>query len=361
MNIKKSDTQGQLYAALAKAQSQIGVAAKEKVNPAFGSRYVDLSAVLSAVLPAWNANGLAITQFPYVADGNEWIELTSLISHSSGEFLEHSMRMPVGGKRDAHAVGSATTYARRYSVAAIAGVIQDDDDGNLASQIDIARIEARAAAGVARAPYASHAKAVPAPVPVPVQAPAPEPDPTPVAARFEPKGGTVGPTEPVQVQAPAPVQAEPESVPEPEVQGEALNRHQLEFGIVSRSKKELNYELFTKWCEAHDRGVPDTWPLSKQKQALNWIEKGGWQAVRKWQAEYNAKIAKAGLAELEAELAAERAAELADKARVEDEVNESEQAQIEAKPKRRRRTKAEMEAYRAALAAGNIASDGGEE
>jgi hypothetical protein len=207
------------------------------------------------------------------------------------------MRMPVGGKRDAHAVGSATTYARRYSVAAIAGVIQDDDDGNLASHVRH-RSHRGPQRGARRAPAARPLRPAPEPVPapaapVPVQAPAPEPAPTPVAARFEPKGGTVGPTEPVQVQAPAPVQAEPESVPEPEVQGEALNRHQLEFGIVSRSKKELNYELFTKWCEAHDRGVPDTWPLSKQKQALNWIEKGGWQAVRRWQAERDAKIAKA--------------------------------------------------------------------
>ena len=355
--IQKSPTTAMLFSALAKAQSQIGVASKDKVNPAFNSRYVDLSAVLTAVLPAWNANGLAVTQFPLVSDGNEWIELTTLVSHSSGEFLEHAMRMPVGGKRDAHAVGSATTYARRYSVAAIAGVIQDDDDGNLASHVDVIRTEAR---NVARAELPRPAPLRPAPEPArapaapPVQAPAPEPAPTPVAVRFEPKGGTVGPTEPVQVQAPAPVQAEPESVPEPEVQGEALNRHQLEFGIVSRSKKELNYELFTEWCEAHDRGVPDTWPLSKQKQALNWIEKGGWQAVRRWQAERDAKIAK--VAE-----EAQKVAELADKARVEGEVNESEQAQIEAKPKRKRRTKAEMEAYRAALAVGNIESDGGEE
>jgi hypothetical protein len=100
--------------------------------------------------------------------------------------------------------------------------------------------------------------------------------------------------------------------------------------------------------------------LSKQKQALDWIEKGGWQAIRRWQAELDAR---------------KKADEVADKLRVEAEVNESEEAQLDARPepsqpKRKRRTKAEMEAYRASLAAGSNDSkyegsryvvDGGEE
>lgn len=365
--INKSETQGQLYAALARAQSQIGVAGKDKVNPAFNSRYVDLSAVLMAVLPAWNANGLAISQFPMVSDGNEWIELTTLVSHSSGEFLEHAMRMPVGGKRDAHAVGSATTYARRYSVAAIAGVIQDDDDGNLASHVDIARAEARNIAHLQKplAPMPPLGSApvqapAPAPAPVPAAEPAQAPALTPVAV-FKPKGGQ-SVTEAEQV-APAPVQAavqpELEASPEREVVGGSLNKHQLVFSVGVRSKKEINYELFAEWAEANGKGSPVDWPLSKQKQALEWIERGGWQNIRKWQAERDARKAR----EEEVEVAA-------DKLRVEAEVQESEQSQAEAKPKRKRRTKAEMEAYRASLAADSgdskyegsrYVDDGGEE
>jgi len=139
MQIKKSDTQVALYAALARAQSQISVPSKNAVNPAFKSRYVDLSAVLAAVLPAWNANGLAISQFPVVSEDCSSIELTTLISHTSGEWMESSIRMPVG-KRDPHGIGSAITYARRYTVASIAGLMQDDDDGNLASQVDVSRV-----------------------------------------------------------------------------------------------------------------------------------------------------------------------------------------------------------------------------
>jgi hypothetical protein len=352
MHIQKSSTQAQLYAALARAQSQIGVAGKDKVNPAFNSKYVDLSAVLTAVLPAWNANGLAISQFPYVSDGNEWIELTTLVSHASGEYLEHSMRMPVGGKRDAHAVGSATTYARRYSVAAIAGVIQDDDDGNLASHVDVIRAEAR---NIARtelprpAPLVPAPKPAPAPAAAPVQAPAPEPVAAPVAS-------------PAPAPAPAPApEAKPEPQPQPKGEIEdqpadppngmhSLNEHQLVFSVKVRSKNEINYPLFLEWALANGKGAPTDWPLSKQKQALEWIEKGGWQSVRKWQAERDARKA-----------AATKLEEAVDKLRVEDEIQESEQAQAEAKPKRARRTKAEMEAYRASVAAGGKANIGGEE
>ena len=38
--------------------------------------------------------------------------------------------MPVGGKKDAHAIGSACTYGRRYGFSALTGVAQYDDDGN---------------------------------------------------------------------------------------------------------------------------------------------------------------------------------------------------------------------------------------
>jgi hypothetical protein len=136
MQIKKSETQVALYAALARAQSQISVPGRNAVNPAFKSRYVDLSAVLAAVLPAWNANGLAITQFPVVAEDCSSIELTTLISHTSGEWMESSIRHARREARPArHRLGDH--LRRRYTVASIAGLMQDDDDGNLASQVDV--------------------------------------------------------------------------------------------------------------------------------------------------------------------------------------------------------------------------------
>ena len=53
--------------------------------------------------------------------------------HESGEWFKSELRMPVGGKKDAQAVGGAVTYGRRYGLAAMCGLAQHDDDGNTAS------------------------------------------------------------------------------------------------------------------------------------------------------------------------------------------------------------------------------------
>ncbi len=338
MQIKKSDTQVALYAALARAQSQISVPGKNAVNPAFKSRYVDLSAVLAAVLPAWNANGLAITQFPVVAEDCSSIELTTLISHTSGEWMESSIRMPVG-KRDPHGIGSAITYARRYTVASIAGLMQDDDDGNLASQVDVSRVEARNVVRQTAPAPAPAPKAALAPAAAPALAPAPEPSPAPAAA---PAPALAPAVEPAPAAEPAAGQMEEVEVEGQDIGG-ALTEGQLEFSIKVRSKNELAYPLFAKWAVAVGRGVPTEWPLSKQKQALEWIEKGGWQTVRRWQAEQHAAAERQQASELE---------DAVDRLRVEDEVQGSEEGQASAAPKRTRRTKAQMEADRAAAAAG---------
>jgi len=56
-----------------------------------------------------------------------------MILHSSGESI--SGRYPLRPQQNTpQAYGSALTYARRYSLAAMVGVVADDDDGNAASQ-----------------------------------------------------------------------------------------------------------------------------------------------------------------------------------------------------------------------------------
>ena len=53
--------------------------------------------------------------------------------HESGEWIESTITVPMS-KNDAQGYGSAITYARRYSLAAITGLPQEDDDGNEASK-----------------------------------------------------------------------------------------------------------------------------------------------------------------------------------------------------------------------------------
>lgn len=128
--MNKSDTIAALAAALAKAQAEIENASKSSVNPHFKSKYADLAEVLNTVRPVFAKHGIAVIQAPSFDSGVAHVE--TMITHSSGEWLSNTCSAPVG-KQDAQGVGSAITYLRRYSLAAFAGIAQEDDDGNSAS------------------------------------------------------------------------------------------------------------------------------------------------------------------------------------------------------------------------------------
>ena len=128
-----SDTIGKLAGALAKAQSQMTMVEGKSTNPFFNSKYASLAAVLEVAMPALNANEIALVQ------GNRWnvsdngFYITSMLMHSSGEWIKSEIRMPIA-KKDAHGIGAATTYGRRYLLSSMVGVAQADDDGNGAIQ-----------------------------------------------------------------------------------------------------------------------------------------------------------------------------------------------------------------------------------
>jgi hypothetical protein len=121
----------ELAAALAKVQAEIGSAAKSSTNPHFKSKYADLSEVWAAWQTVGPKNGLSITQTVKLLDGGAQALVTTLL-HSSGESITSEMLL-TPTKNDMQGIGSAMTYARRYSMAAMVGIVQDDDDGNAAS------------------------------------------------------------------------------------------------------------------------------------------------------------------------------------------------------------------------------------
>jgi len=128
-----SETVGKIASALAKAQSGMTMIECNSNNPFFNSKYASLSAVLEVALPKLNENGIALVQ------GNRWDNvdngffITSMLIHSSGEWIKSEIRMPIS-KKDAHGIGAATTYGRRYLLSSMVGVAQADDDGNGAIQ-----------------------------------------------------------------------------------------------------------------------------------------------------------------------------------------------------------------------------------
>lgn len=129
--IETSPSIAALAAAMAKAQAAIKGALKDSNNPHFKSKYADLSNVWTAWQEVGPKAGLAVMQFPgQCADSR--LSMVTLITHESGEWIKSELSIPLA-KVDAQGYGSATTYARRYALAAAVGIAPEDDDGNAAS------------------------------------------------------------------------------------------------------------------------------------------------------------------------------------------------------------------------------------
>ena len=125
-----SESIDQLATALALAQGEVENASKTSSNPHFRSRYADLAEIINTVRPVFSKHGLAVVQSPSYAEG--LVSVTTLLTHKSGQWIKDVASAPAS-KLDAQGVGSAVTYLRRYSLAAFAGIAQEDDDGNAAS------------------------------------------------------------------------------------------------------------------------------------------------------------------------------------------------------------------------------------
>lgn len=135
--MKRSEQINEIAAALSKAQGAIQPAIKDAENAAFkrgekASKYADLASVWTAIRKPLADNGLAVTQQPSICEAG--VQVTTLLMHASGQWIEFDPITVPMFKRDAHGVGSATTYGRRFAICAVAGVVADeDDDGNSAS------------------------------------------------------------------------------------------------------------------------------------------------------------------------------------------------------------------------------------
>ena len=120
---------------------------KDSVNPHFKNKYVSLDSLLSAVLPVLHANDIVLTQSPTSIDTvTEAIPAlrTTLRHVPSNDALDSTMPL-VLDKPTPQGQGSAITYARRYSLASILGLITEtDDDGNSASSRGAAKVPTEA-------------------------------------------------------------------------------------------------------------------------------------------------------------------------------------------------------------------------
>jgi hypothetical protein len=125
--MKMSTEINELATSLCKFQSEIKDAHKD--SQAYNYKYADLGTVLSLIRPVMTSHGLSLAQFP-VSDVDK-IGVTSLLMHTSGQWIKETLYLPVDASNKMSAAqsgGSVLTYARRYSAAAILGITQVDDD-----------------------------------------------------------------------------------------------------------------------------------------------------------------------------------------------------------------------------------------
>lgn len=123
--MKTSETIKEISGALVKAIGEIPNPPKNAVNPHFKNRYADLAIILETAKPVLMKNGLAAIQVAE-ADGNI-VTIRTRIVHISGEWIETALTMTAAGT-DPQKIGSAITYARRYSLSAMLNISADDDD-----------------------------------------------------------------------------------------------------------------------------------------------------------------------------------------------------------------------------------------
>jgi hypothetical protein len=127
-----SDQINELVGALSKAQAEMDNAPMLSTNPHFRSKYADLASIRNATIPPLSKNGLALFQ-TISGTENGGLSLVTRLAHTSGQWAES--RYPLPNSSKPHEMGSAITYARRYSWAAVCGIAaEEDDDGNNAQE-----------------------------------------------------------------------------------------------------------------------------------------------------------------------------------------------------------------------------------
>jgi hypothetical protein len=130
--MKMSEKIGELSKALAKVQGTISHPSKKhKVKFQQTSySYASLADVINVSKKSLSENGLSIVQMPEnTPDG---ISISTILMHQSGEWIQSELFFPLKDRKP-QSIGSAITYARRYSLSAFLNISsEDDDDGSLA-------------------------------------------------------------------------------------------------------------------------------------------------------------------------------------------------------------------------------------
>jgi hypothetical protein len=128
--MNQSEQINDLAKALAIVQGKLEHAKKDSTNPHFKSKYADLASIWEACRELLTENELAVVQTNSPSENG--ITVVTTLMHSSGQWINGSIYLPSDRSGGPQGYGSAMTYARRYALAAMVGIYQDDDDAQTA-------------------------------------------------------------------------------------------------------------------------------------------------------------------------------------------------------------------------------------
>jgi len=123
-----SEQINELAKALSQFQQKVSNPKNVANNPFFNSKYAPLDEVISVVKEPLAEQGLSFIQSTSSDQSTGSITLTTLLMHSSGQWIESDQLSLKADKNNAQSYGSALTYARRYQLSAMLGVASEDDD-----------------------------------------------------------------------------------------------------------------------------------------------------------------------------------------------------------------------------------------
>lgn len=128
-----------LLKAILAVQGEVSTLFKDKVAKVqsqkgnYEYRYIGLDTIVETVGPILNKNGLVWLTFPGVSSDGKPLLHYALAHAPTGEDRGGTMLLPVVAQGP-QALGSALTYARRYSLCAVLNLVADEDDDAKAAQ-----------------------------------------------------------------------------------------------------------------------------------------------------------------------------------------------------------------------------------
>jgi ERF superfamily len=121
--VRRSKTFAALALALSKAQQEFAPVAKSGYDVDNARSYSELGDLIKATRPALTKNGLSVLQPPSTNIDRQTAIVTTLLLHSSGQFIESDLQLPVcdeiASTFEPRNIGAAISLARRYAYAAI--------------------------------------------------------------------------------------------------------------------------------------------------------------------------------------------------------------------------------------------------